>query len=146
MNIQSNESTVSNTGKIAHFKLAVEDIAMLQECDHGSHLGMKEELFLARKLKTSQNFWFDLIFFPKILRKKTLWIAENPQTPHACPSENPYFQQNLLLWIWQYLWLISVINFTVIEITWKQMQGSNNIASPGMVSMAASLVCGWEEQ
>lgn len=58
MNIQSNESTVRNTGKIANFKLAEEDIAMLQECDHGSHLGMKEEWFLARKLKNRQNFWF----------------------------------------------------------------------------------------
>lgn len=41
MNIQSKESTVRNTGKIANFELTVEDIAMLQERDHGSYLGME---------------------------------------------------------------------------------------------------------
>jgi len=40
-----NESTARNVHKTANYKLTLEDIAMLQERDHGSylHLGMEEE-------------------------------------------------------------------------------------------------------
>lgn len=43
---------------------------MLQECDHGSYLGMEEEQFLARKLKNRQNFWIEF-FSQTFFRKKT---------------------------------------------------------------------------
>lgn len=76
MNIQSKESTVRNTGKIENFKLTVEGTAMLEECDHGSYLGMEEEQFLARKLKNRQNFWFE--FFHKPLGRKPPLNCKNP--------------------------------------------------------------------
>jgi len=131
----------------ANCKLVLEDTAVILEPDRGSYLylGSEKGWFLARILRNSQKSSFD--FFSQSSFRKKIWCFLQHWTGKkklACLSiKNFYFQQTL-----------AVINVPTSEtyihcdkfhadigIMWKEMQCSNNITSPRLVSKVGFQGC-----